>query len=601
MRPPAPDLAQLRRDEKGAIRKSHRGRLRVALVYPNTYRVAMSCLGFQTVYRLFNEPDDVVCERVFLPDDVAADAQVLPEGGGLATFESGHDVRGFDVLAFSLTFEKDWLNVLRLLRLAGIPARPEQLKFPPLVYPAPRAADHRVRLSDGIAAYLVPDRDLPLVTVTVLMRVGPDLDPAGKEGVAGTTIYLLTRGGTTTRSATQLEDRLAFLGATLDAAVGGATGAPIGNSEARVTLNLLSKDIDEGLGLLVECLKNPAFQDDRLTLRKDQLLQNMKQRNDESAQIEEREFGFLMRGDGHWSNRYTTEASIKGITRADLMAFHKRYVGPKNFILAVSGDFDRATMVKKLEKAFAKWPTPGERPGAPAGPTAPATAGWFMVDKAVNQGRVSIGIRGIQRDDPDLYAMRVMNDILGGGGFTSRLVNRIRSDEGLAYQVNSRLGEGVYYPEPWRLIFQSKVRSVAYALQIAQAEVAKMRDSLVTPAELEASKNGFIEAFPTLFTTAPAIAGQLAADELTGRYQKHPTFWAEYRDRVRAVTAADVQRVARKLLDPARMSVLMVGDTKEIMTGDPKHESAKIVALAGGEPKHLPLRDPMTMKPIPNP
>ena len=493
-------------------------------------------------------------------------------------------------------------------RAEEIPARPEQLKYPPLTFNAPKAADYRVVLGGGIPAYLVPDRDLPLVTVNVLMRIGPDLDPAGQEGLAGTMVNLLTRGGTTTKSATQVEDRVASLGAVLDAGIGGGGGgpfggggAPIGGSEARVTLNLLSKDLDEGLALLVDCLKHPAFQDDRLSLRKDQLLQGIKQRNDESAQIEEREFGFLMRGDGHWSNRYTTEASIKGLTAEGLKAFHTRYVGPKNFILAVSGDFDRAPMVKKLEQAFAKWPTPGERPGPPAAPAAAPSAGWYMVDKAVNQGRVSVGIPGIQRDDPDLYALRVMNDILGGGGFTSRLVNRIRSDEGLAYQVGSRLGEGTYYPEPWRLIFQSKVRSVPFALQIAAVEVHRMRDSLVSADELETSKNGFIEAFPTQFATATAIAGQLAADELTGRTQKHPTYWAEYREKIRAVTAADVQRVARRLLDPAKMSVLMVGDTKEIMLGDPKHEDAKITTLAGGEPKHLPLRDPMTMKPMANP
>lgn len=492
-------------------------------------------------------------------------------------------------------------------RAADIAARPEQLTFPPLTFTPPKAADYRVTFGGGIVAYLVPDRELPLVTVNVLMRIGPDLDPAGKEGLAGTMVNLLTRGGTTTRTATQIEDRVAFLGAQLESQMSGGGGGffgggvPIGVSESRATLNLLSKDIDEGLGLLVDCLKNPAFQEDRLTLRRDQTLQSMKERNDESAQIEEREFGFLMRGDDHWSNRHTTETSVKGLTRDDLAAFHKRYVGPKNFILSVSGDFDRATMVKKLEKAFAKWPTPGERPGAPAAPTAAASSGWFMVNKAVNQGRVSAGVRGIQRDDPDLYAMRIMNDILGGGGFTSRLVNRIRSDEGLAYQVGTRLGEGVYYPEPFRLIFQSKVRSVPYALQIAFGELEKMRDSLVTADELETSKNGFIEAFPTQFATASAIAGLLATDELTGRYQKHPNYWAEYRERLRAVTAQDVQRVARRLLDPARMTVLMVGDTKEMTLGDPKHESAKLAAMAGGEPKHLPLRDPMTMKPMPNP
>ena len=496
------------------------------------------------------------------------------------------------------------LASIPVARAAEPPARPEQLQFPPLTYTPPKATEYRVTLSSGAVAYLVPDRELPLVTVNVLMRIGPDLDPAGKEGLAAAMVNLLTRGGTSTRTATQIEDRVAFLGAQLESQLGGGGGGffgggvPIGPSESRATLNLLSKDIDEGLALLVDCLKNPAFQDDRLTLRKDQTLQQMKQRNDESAQIEEREFSFLMRGDSHWTNRFPTEASIKSITRDDLAAFQKRYVGPKNFVLAVSGDFDRAAMVKKLEQAFGKWASPGERPGAPAAPTTDATRGWFMVDKAVNQGRVSLGIRGIQRDDPDLYAMRVMNDVLGGGGFTSRLVNRIRSDEGLAYQVGTRLGEGVYYPEPFRLLFQSKVRSVAYATQIAMDEVAKMRDSLITPDELEVSKNGFIEAFPTQFATASAIAGQLAVDELTGRYPKHASYWAEYRDKVRAVTAQDVQRVAKRLLDPQKVTVIMVGESKDMMLGDPKHASAKITTLAGGEPKFLPLRDPMTMKPM---
>lgn len=505
------------------------------------------------------------------------------------------------------------LAALALIAAVGIAAadeivaRPEQLKYPALNFNPPKAADYRVTLGNGIVAYLVPDRDLPLVNVNVLMRIGPDLDPAGKEGLASTMVHLLTRGGTTTKTATQVEDRVAFLGAQLESSQGGGGGGffggglPIGASESRATINLLSKDLDEGLALLADCLQHPAFQDDRLTLRRDQLVSAMKQRNDESGQIEEREIGFLMRGDGHWSNRYPTEASVKGITKDDLAAFHKRYVGSKNFILAVSGDFDRATMVRQLEKTFGKWPNAGERPGPPAAPSGDASAGFFMVDKAVNQGRVSVAIRGIQRDDPDLYAMRVMNDILGGGGFTSRLVNRIRSDEGLAYQVNSRLGEGVYYAEPWRMVFQSKVRSVAYALQIALAEVAKMRDTPVTADELETSKNGFAEAFPTQFATAGAIAGQLAVDELTGRYARHPTFWAEYRDKIRAVTAADVQRVAKKLLDPSKMTVLMVGDAKEITLGDPKHADATIAGLAGGEPKHLPLRDPMTMKPMANP
>lgn len=488
----------------------------------------------------------------------------------------------------------------------AIVAHPDQLQYRPLTYTPPRAAEHRIKLKNGVIAYLVPDRSLPLVTVNVMMRIGPDLDPAGKEGLAGTAMHLLTRSGTATQTAQQAEDRAAFLGAMLTSGVGGGGGgnpfaaAGLGPSEASATINLLSKDLGDGLALLVECLKSPAWEADRLKLRREQMLQALKERNDQSASIEEREWSWLTRGDEHWTNRWATAASVEGITKDDLAAFHRRYVGPKNFVLAVSGDFDRATMVKQLEKAFSAWPAPGERPAAPAAPASAAQAGWYIVDKDVNQGRVSIGLRTIDRFDPDYQAARVMNDILGAGGFSSRLVNRIRSDEGLAYSVRSGFDGGVYYPDAWRIQFQSKVRSVAFATQIALVEVARIRDSVVTASEIDLTKNKLIESFPTIFESASAIATTLANEELTGRYQKDPEYFSGYRDRVRAVTVADVQRVARRLLDPSKMTVLMVGNAKDMLAGDEKH-AASISTLAGGEPRRIPLRDPLTMKPIANP
>jgi zinc protease len=483
-----------------------------------------------------------------------------------------------------------------------IVSHPDRLNYPSFTYVPPKAAQYRVKLSNGMIAYLVPDRTTPLVTVNVLMRIGPQLDPPGKEGLAGMCANLLTRSGTATLTAEQVETRVASLGAQLESNVGGGGGGffgggvPIGPSDGRATVNLLSKDFDQGLALLTSCLKTAAFQADRVKLFKDQTLQAMKRRNDESGDIEEREWSVLLRGDDHWSNHWSTKASIDGITVDDLKAFQKRYVGPKNFLLAVSGDFDRATMVKKLEAAFAKWPTPGEKPGLPPPPDRPAQSGWFLVEKDVNQGRVSIGLPSLDRYDPDWAAARVMNDILGGGGFTSRLVNRIRSDEGLAYSVGSRIEGGTYYVEPWRLAFQSKVRSVAYATEIAMTEIQKMRDSLVTPTELEASRNKFVESLPAQFETANAIAAALAVEELTGRYDKDPAYFADYAKRLDAVSAADVQRVAKRLLDPAKMTVLMVGQTGEMLKGDDKH-GASIMKMAGGDPKRIPLRDPLTMKP----
>jgi predicted Zn-dependent peptidase len=489
---------------------------------------------------------------------------------------------------------------------AATVAHPDQLKFRPLAYQPPNAADYRVKLAGGVVAYLVPDHSLPLVTINVLMRIGPDLDPPGKEGLAAMTMNLLTRSGTTARSAKDLEDRVAFLGAQLESGLGGAFGGNpfipqlLGGSESSASVNLLSKDLDEGLSILVECLQSPGWEAERVTLRREQLLQDMKQRNDDSAPIEQREWSVLMRGEGHWSNRWSTGPSIESITAEDLAAFHHRYVGPKNFVLSVSGDFDRAELTRKLEKAFSGWRQAGERPAPPPGPAGPSTPGWYLVDKDVNQARVSIGLTTIDRYDPEWAAAQVMNDILGGGGFTSRLVNRIRSDEGLAYSVRSALEGGTYYKDPWRASFQTKVRSTAFAIQIALAEVNRIRDSLVAGEELDTSKNKFIEAFPTRFETASAIATVFANDELTGRYGRDPRFYAEYRERIRAVTADDVRRAARRLLEPAKMTVLVVGNASDVLLGDGQHD-VTLVSLAGQDPRRLPLRDPLTMKPMTNP
>ncbi len=230
-------------------------------------------------------------------------------------------------------------------------------------------------------------------------------------------------------------------------------------------------------------------------------------------------------------------------------------MGPENFIVAVSGNFEQGAMTAALEKAFANWPWQAEHPGAPAAPTAEPPVGWFAVDKDVNQARVSFGLPAIDRYDPDWYAALVMNDILGGGGFSSRLVNRIRSDEGLAYSVRSSLAGGVYYPEDWRVAFQTKVRSTAYAIGIAMTEINRMRDEKVSDDELSLAKASFIQSLPSGFETAGSIASALALEELTGRYAKDPEYFRNYADRINAVTVDDVQRVARRLLDTGQADV----------------------------------------------
>jgi len=472
----------------------------------------------------------------------------------------------------------------------GIPARPEKLKFPPLAYEPPDPVAYRVQLASGPVAYVVPDKELPLVNVLVLVRTGEYLDPPGKEGLAELTGYLLTRAGTASRSAEQLEERLDFLAAQLDSS--------ISEAEGRVSLNLLSKDLDEGLALLREVLSAPRFQEDRLALRRQQVLQQMKRRNDDSADIEARERRFLGLGEHFWAARLSTEASINAIQRDDLTNFHRQWFHPSNFVVAASGDFDRAAMIARLEKLFANWPFPG-RPAPPVPTNIQfAPPGIYLVHKDVPQGRVSLLLPGLMRDHPDQFPVLVMNHILGGGGFTSRMMNRVRSDEGLAYAVGSRFVGGIYYPLPFVASFQTKSRTVAWATSIIIDELKHMAAEPVSPQERQTAQQAFIETFPRNFATKAQVANTFAQDEFTGRYAKDPDYWKQYRSRIRAVTAADVQRVARTYLNLDKLVILVVGNKPEILKGHPDH-AVSLEGLANGRLFDRPLRDPMTLRPLP--
>lgn len=494
------------------------------------------------------------------------------------------------LMGFGLTAEAKKKNA-REIPNPEIPAHPNDLQYGDLDFTVPDGSSYRHTLSNGVVVYVAEDRSLPLVDINITLRAGSFLDPDGKFGLAEATGRMLRRGGAGSMSAEEFDEKVDFLAANMFTLGGGMS--------SRASLDCISPVLDEALDLFFDMLKSPRFQEDRIKVERDNLLEQMKQRNDQPQSISSREWNWLLYGMDHFSSRALTEADLNALTQEDLVGFHKKYWQPQNMIIGVSGDVDTKEVLAKLEQHFSGWDSEGPAVSwPPAAPTHVPVAGVYRVEKDIPQGRVVIGHLGMKRarwDDPDYFAISVMNDILGGGGFTSRLVKRIRSDEGLAYSAGSRAGVGTYWPGSFQMFYQSKSPTVALAAKIAIEELNRIRDEAVSDSEMETAKASFVDVFPRSFESA----GDIVRLFTQGEYDSRPhNYWKEYQDNVRKVTAKDVQRVAQKYLDPEGLVFLIVGKWEDIQPGDADGR-AEMGEFNGGKSTELPLRDPLTLKPMP--
>jgi len=469
---------------------------------------------------------------------------------------------------------------------AGIADRPEKIAFKPLAYEPPAAADFRHVLPDGTVVYLAPSHEFPLVNLSITFKGGASLDPADTPGLAALTARMVREGGTAKLAPAELDETLDFL----------ATEASVSANETftTATLNSLKSNFDESLALFLDMLRTPRSDQGRLDTAKARAIEGLKQRNDDAASILSREWKRLVYGTEHFESAEPTGASVEAVSRDRLTEMHGRIFHPGNAIVAVSGDFEPQEMLTKLEKAFTGWERGSVAPD-PVPPTATLEPGLYHVPKEIPQGKVVLGCRSIERDDPDAIPLLLLNEILGAGGFTSRLMQQVRSNEGLAYSVRSTITPRVTYPGDFRAGFESKNATVALATKIVMDEIRKVRDELVTDDELETAKRGLIETFPRQFESKPQMLRVFVNDEWTSRPQD---FWKTFRGKVDAVTREDLQRVARKHLDPEKMAILVVGDWDEIAAGD-LDKRATMNDFFGGNVTHLPLRDPLTLELLP--
>jgi len=479
------------------------------------------------------------------------------------------------------------LGVPALLAADEIPSHPRDLKFPALSYSPPDPKEYRHELPGGAVAYLVEDHELPLVNVSLSFRAAGWLVPEDLTGLARMTGSQIRAGGTTSLSAREFDEEAAFLATGIGSSLGATSGS--------ASVGCLKQNLDRSLELLFDMLKNPGFDEQRFQLAVAQSLQSMPRRNDDSSRIASREYQRLMRGD-HFTTRTSTEASIKALTVDAMRELHHRWFHPSRFVFSVSGDFDTKEMIGRLSEAITAEGWPERQPDAPSvpEPSHQPKPGVYLIDKPdLNQAQVRMGHLGIERSNPDHIAIGIMNDILGGGGFASRIMSRVRSDEGLAYSAGSSFSPGTHYPGTFTAAFGSDNAKSAQATTIVMEELEKMRSEKVTDTELGTSKNYAVEIFPRFFASAGQVAGTFASDELTDREEG---YWDKYRERVSAVTADDVLRVAQKYLHPDKLVVVGVGNKLQMLAGNPDLKQYSFESLAGDtEIETIRLPDPMTM------
>ncbi len=471
-------------------------------------------------------------------------------------------------------------------RRAKLVDHPNKLEFPARSIDIPASAEYRHELAGGNVAYIVPDNSLPLVKISVLSRAGSYLLSCEDAGLSGLTGTMLRDGGTRELSPEELDERLDFLATNI------STG--IGATSSSASLDTLTVNLDESLDLLFDILSEPRFDAERLAINQAKVIERFKQRNDDTRSIGPRVWSGLIYGDGFFLNNRATEAQVNAITVERMQALASRVFANGHLVISVSGDVDPESMRDKLNAELARLPAGAELPAIPDRFES-AAPGLYGVNKDdVNQTRVRIGHPGPRRGHPDEYAIDVMNEILGGGGFTSRIVKRVRSDEGLAYSAGSSFNLGRWYPGVFVALFQSKNESVSQAVGIVLEEIDKIRTQPVSEQELSTAQESVIAVLNELFTNASRRASRFASDEING---EDKDIWKNLEANVRKVGREDVQRVAHQWLQPDQLRILLTGRLDEARAGDGEHGS--IEEVAGMPLKQLPLKDPLTLETLP--
>jgi zinc protease len=425
-----------------------------------------------------------------------------------------------------------------------------QLKFPPLPAFHPQQPT-RIQLANGMVIFLQPDHELPLISVTARIRGGSISEPAAKVGLAALYGEVWRTGGTKTKTGDQMDDFLEARAAKVE------TGD--GADSTTISLNCLKADFDPVFDMYLDLLRHPEFRGDKLELAKQQMYTGIARRNDDVSAIVGRVSADLTYSKDNPYARDEEYATVFAVQREDLLTWHQQYVHPNNVILGISGDFDPTTMEAKLRQAFDSW-TKGPQAKDPDIKFTPPKPGYYFVQKTdVNQSTIAMLDLGILRNNPDYFAVSVMNEIFGGG-FSSRLFNNVRAAKGLAYSVGGGVGTSFSHPGMTNIEMLTKSDTTVVGIQALYEEIDKMQQKAPDDAELKRAKDQILNSFIFRFDSP----GKVLREKMAYEFYHYPLdFLERYRTEIDKVTAEQVTQAARKYIQKDKLSVLVVGNDAE--------------------------------------
>jgi zinc protease len=423
--------------------------------------------------------------------------------------------------------------------------------------PIPRLHDFkpqqpkRIELRNGIVLFLQEDHELPFVSGSVLIPGGSrDEDPA-KAGLAGIYGQAWRTSGTAKLDGDALDDLLEARAAHIE------TGD--GEDSTTLSWDSLKGDADQVFSLALDLLLHPKFSAEKLQLAQQQEATAIVRRNDDEAEIADRESAKLVYGANSPYTRQPELATIGTVTLDDLKAWHDRTIGGK-LIVGISGDFDPVAMEAKLRAAFEGLPPVKAAPARHDVFAGPVPGISFIDKEDVNQSNVQIVGLGTDRRNPDVPAIAVMNEILGGG-FASRLFQKVRTELGLAYEVGGGMSFAYDHPAAFRVVVLTKSASTVDATRAALGEIDGLTTRPFTEEELKRAKDNILNSFLFRYDTREKVLAERKRLEFYG----YPADYLEtYKAGLEKVTLADLDRVAKKYIHSGKLAVQVVGNGPEI-------------------------------------